>query len=334
MKLQKILLTFILVNISIANAELIVVGTNAVNFGTHSAHEARKTDFIIKNTGKTTVNIIRINRFCSCIATHCPKMQIEPGEEISITVTVLPDSVYGYYSKNVLVETTDPAGRTIFLSVSGTAVPLVNILPSSMIYAGRLPLNKEWVQKFELEASNSGVELGTIEQESNFPVKIDFVKLPVSNSLRWQLVVTLEPPQRPGSWQCKIKIPVRSPEGHPPLVIGITAKIGNELYTVPQIVQVLFSTEPFIRGIRLHTSSGSSVINPNDVKITPSYSGLTFNIKKDPRDGTLVMTASINQEFMKLLFEKGKQNVTVEVPGFAPATITFQPVGSPPSQHR
>lgn len=333
MQIKQIFLVVVITNVlNMASAELVIVGTNEVNFGTHPAYETKKTNFIIKNTGKTVVNIIRVNKSCTCIETSCSKMQANPGEEIPISVTVLPDSVYGYYRKNILVETTDPITRVIILSVSGTAVPLVNVLPSATIYAGRLPLKQEWIQKFELEASTHGVELDSVEHESNFPVKIEVVKLPLSNLLRWQLTLTLEPPQHAGSLQCKIKIPIRSPEGHPPIVIGVDAKIGSELFAVPQTVPVPFSTQPVVRVVRLRTSEGNALVHSNDVKIS-SLQGLACNIKKDPRDGTLVMTATLTPEFIKLLFEKGKQDITVDVQGMTPATITFQPVGTLPSSN-
>lgn len=333
MQIKQIFLAVLIAHVSnIASAELVVVGTNEVDFGTHPAHEAKKTNFIIKNTGETVVNIIRVNKSCTCIETSCSKMQANPGEEIPVLVTVLPDSVYGYYRKNILVETTDPIARVIILSVTGTAMPLVNVRPSATIYAGRLPLKQEWVQKFELEASTSGVELGSVEHESNFPVKIEVVKLPLSNVLRWQLTLTLAPPLHAGNWQCKIKIPIRSPEGHPPIVIGVDAKIGNELFAVPQTVPIPLSTQPVVRVVRLRTSERNAVVHPNDVKVPPLH-GLTFNIKKDPRDGTLVMTVTLTPEFVKLLFEKGKQDITVEVQEMTPATITFQPVGTPSSSN-
>ena len=90
------------------NAAHIAFKSNVVQMGVMNSGSVRYKKIIIKNTGKSILNIIKIETDCSCTMLKLPSNKILPGE--SIVTSVKYDSLFkeGKQSKLIKLYTNDP----------------------------------------------------------------------------------------------------------------------------------------------------------------------------------------------------------------------------------
>ena len=84
---------------------------------------------------------------------------LEAGQETSLTVTIPANSVSGDFSKAVFLETDAPGQEFLKLTVSGTAVPAVEVRPKSEVYLGRLQPDEERTCVFRLVPASPEMKL-------------------------------------------------------------------------------------------------------------------------------------------------------------------------------
>lgn len=77
--------------------------------------------FVVKNTGDSSLVVVRVQSSCGCTVASHPREPIAPGEEASITVTYLPTGRPGPFEKNVWVYTNSVPRRTT-LTIKGSVV--------------------------------------------------------------------------------------------------------------------------------------------------------------------------------------------------------------------
>lgn len=309
-----------------AEAGIKVVGPDTVDFGTYSARERKIARFRIRNAGKKTVRILRIYKTCICATAKCDKSELVAGEEASIEIVILPNSIYGYYSKPTYFENTDINNQFLGVTVKGTAVPLVEIKPHDFIYAGRVDTNKECKVSFDLIATESGVKLGKPELKGNHPAEATMN--PVTgggDSSNYRLNVRLLPIPASGDFQCGIKIPVLSPTNNPPLSLGITGKVGIEMIAFPGTFRLVISTNDVIRSFNLRVLGDSTrVFDPSQLKL-PSENGVKCEIKRAGDGRTIDVSAAFSPEFVKEVFAQGKMELNFGMPGIASARVVCLP---------
>ena len=129
------------------------------DLGRFSAWDAQTQTFTVRNTGESAVNLLRVRSSCSCLAADFQPCTLEAGQETSLTVTIPANSVSGDFSKAVFLETDAPGQEFLKLTVSGTAIPAVEIQPRCEIYLGRLQPGEEQVCVFRLVPANSEMSL-------------------------------------------------------------------------------------------------------------------------------------------------------------------------------
>jgi len=101
---------------------------------------------------------------------------LAPGAEAVLTVTILADSIFGPYRKSVFVETADPQHRVLQFTVTGDALPLVDVQPKRELNAGRLALGQEWRQTFTLTCTNPADTLGPPKLDTNYPAEASIAR--------------------------------------------------------------------------------------------------------------------------------------------------------------
>lgn len=67
---------------------------------------------------------------------------LSPGQETLFTVTLPANSVSGAFVRTIYLETDAPGQEFLTVSVSGTAVPVVEVLPKQEVYLGRVSAGK------------------------------------------------------------------------------------------------------------------------------------------------------------------------------------------------
>lgn len=108
----------------------------SVDFGVFSSWENRTAAFTAKNIHSRPISILRVRSSCSCTIVDFKPCTLALGEDAHITVSIPKNTLSGKFSKTVYVETDVPGQEFLKLTVSGTAIPAVDIQPKSEVYHG------------------------------------------------------------------------------------------------------------------------------------------------------------------------------------------------------
>ena len=131
-------------------AQPLSVSPVSFDLGRFPAWKAQAKTFTIRNTGESAVHLLLVRSSCSCLAADFQPSTLEAGQETAVTVTIPANSVSGDFSKAVFLETGAPGQEFLKLTVSGTAIPAVEVQPKSEVYLGRLQPGEERVCVFRL----------------------------------------------------------------------------------------------------------------------------------------------------------------------------------------
>ncbi len=88
----------------IASAQPLSVSPVSFDLERFPAWKSQSKIFTIRNTGESTVNLLRVRSSCSCLAADFQPCTLEAGQETSLTVPIPANSVSGDFSKAVFLE--------------------------------------------------------------------------------------------------------------------------------------------------------------------------------------------------------------------------------------
>ena len=164
----RLLLTilFTVFALRLAFAQPLSVSPASFDLGRFPAWKAQTKTFTIRNTGESTVNLLRVRSSCSCLAADFRPCALEAGQETSLTVTIPARSVSGDFSKAVFLETDAPGQEFLRLVVSGTAIPAVEVRPKSEVYLGRLQPDEERTCVFRLVPASPEMKLRLLSADA------------------------------------------------------------------------------------------------------------------------------------------------------------------------
>jgi hypothetical protein len=325
MKYILILLLFItgafpVLSEEIKTGKIEAVGPASIDFGKYPAAEKKVATYKIRNAGNDVLRIINVRKTCGCASATCNKKELKPKEEAEVEVVILPDSIFGLYSKNTFVESSDPNNRFLCLTVGGNAIPLVEIKPQNEVNAGRILTNKTWTQSFELTGNDPALKLGIPLVESNYKVKTVFTNT-AQVPVKYRLDATLLPADKSGDITCSVKIPVLFPTNRLPIKICISGRIGLELSAIPGIVYLPVSDQETARNISLRLlGQRTRVLDPKTLKL-PEHKDIKFEVKQDTDGKGLIVTAKFSPDFTKQLFADEKIPLLFEIPGASSAQV-------------
>jgi hypothetical protein len=210
---------------------------SSVDFGRYPANEERTASFILKNSGMGELKLLRISKTCGCSEATASKLQLGPGEEAKIDVSILKESLSGNFAKNVFVETNALGNRLLQLQVAGNAIPLVEIKPKAIIDLGRIAPGGNLKQSFLLSPVGAAPFVpGKPRSEGNCENVL--AELKKAEGGAWALdVVLTSAPMAKGSVKVKVAVPILEPEGWKPLELLLTARIGAELLATPSSIE-------------------------------------------------------------------------------------------------
>ena len=143
----------------IASAQQLSVSPASFDLGRFPAWKSQTQTFAVRNTGESAVKLLRVRSSCSCLAADFQPCTLKAGRETAVTVAIAASSVSGDFSKAVFLETDAPGQEFLKLTVSGTAVPAVEVQPKREVYLGRLQSDEERVCVFRLIPANSEMSL-------------------------------------------------------------------------------------------------------------------------------------------------------------------------------
>ena len=320
---MKLLLTCLLIA-STAMAEeagrIEVVGKDSIDFGKHPAREKKVAAYRIRNSGEGKLEILNIRKTCGCASATCDKKVLETNETANVEVVILPNAIFGLYSKNTFVESSDPGNKFLRLTVAGDSIPLIEVSPSMEVNAGRIKTNSSWTQSFSLVATEPSVVLGDLKTESNYKVEPTLERMNAEGS-NHRLEITLLPSAESGDFRCTMSIPVISPSNHPPIKVAVTGRIGTELSAIPGIAYLSLSDDPQTRVFAMRVlGERTRILKPEELTM-PEHKDLSFRVKSDARGNGLEVTAMFGSEFVKELYAEENIQLEFKIPGRSSALV-------------
>jgi uncharacterized protein DUF1573 len=222
MKCIILFLTLIVTVFNCAASPMIKLdGKKITDFGTFPANKKQSTTFVIKNTGDQDLKITKIRKTCGCSATKLSKEIIQPGQSATLIADIKENSIAGPFSKNIYVESNAKNFRFLRLTLSGKAVPLLQVFPKKFLYMGVLTSEKSSSYSFKFKATQADVKLRLMPSKANFPIQTSLKKL---NDKEFSLTVTATPDKPNQFLNAKIFVNVSFPKGWSPIKIKLMGK--------------------------------------------------------------------------------------------------------------
>lgn len=105
-------LVFFACHIFANNSPCISIENPVINLGNVDPEEGDKeASFVIKNTGRSPLQLTRLIVSCSCVKTQLGSSLIQPGEETSLNVTFYPPYKNGEWRDHIVIESNDPKNK-------------------------------------------------------------------------------------------------------------------------------------------------------------------------------------------------------------------------------
>lgn len=108
------------------------IPATAFDFGKISEDRPLTHTFVIKNSGTSPLHIEDVDPDCACTVPKYDK-SIPPGSEGAITLTIKPYSVIHKFKKETKVRLNDPDQPRLVLTMTGVAIPFIEITPSHIV---------------------------------------------------------------------------------------------------------------------------------------------------------------------------------------------------------
>jgi hypothetical protein len=102
-------------------------------FGEVENSQTIEHDFILRNDGNTTLEIVKAKPSCGCTVASISNKQIEPGGTATIKAKLNLQGREGKQHKSITVESNDPDTKTLSLLLRGTAIALVSVRPRTIM---------------------------------------------------------------------------------------------------------------------------------------------------------------------------------------------------------
>ena len=148
-----------------ASAECLSVVPASVDFGSFPAWEERSHAVAVRNLQEKPVSLQGVRSSCNCMLADFRPCMLSPGQEASFTVTLPANSVSGAFVRTIYLETDAPGQEFLAVSVLGTAVPVVEVLPKPEVYIGRLGAGKAQSFLFRLVPASPDMVLRLLPTE-------------------------------------------------------------------------------------------------------------------------------------------------------------------------
>jgi hypothetical protein len=117
---------------AVAGTPQATIGQTTFDFGKIYENQPLTHTFLIQNTGTAPLSIEDVDPDCACTVAKYDKI-IPPGGQGSITLTLKPYSVIHQFKKDTKVTLNDPDHHLLNLSLTGVALPFIEIQPSYIV---------------------------------------------------------------------------------------------------------------------------------------------------------------------------------------------------------
>jgi len=234
----------------------------AFDWGKAKGHTTVRTDFIFKNIGNGTLEILNVKPACSCTVPQEYTRIVEPGGTGHIPVELATGKYSGRVTKTINVESNCEGDRkTITLTMQGEVWQVIQVEPPSASF-GRLEQQVETERVIKIQSNiDAPLELADVESSSKTFTVTHREKEP---GKVYELVVKAVPPFSPGSNSGRITFKTNYPE-FPTMELQAYAYAPELVEVTPPTITVpLGSRTPIKRKVQIrnHHTKPFKVSNP------------------------------------------------------------------------
>lgn len=204
-------------------AALVVAGAASADFKEYPANLRKEAFFTLANNGTSPAKITAVQGTCGCAEATVAKRELAPGETTELKAAILPESIFGNYSKAVFVRTDAKDQPVLVLMLNGNARPLLDVHPSGIVYAGVLTAGGAWKQSFRIKPQQAGVTFGVPVTDCNYPAAIE-VKPEIGGSVL--VTATVDLAEAKGDLRLAVRVPVEQPAGWKAAEMKATGKVA------------------------------------------------------------------------------------------------------------
>ena len=106
------------------------------SFGSVYQGTVVKHVFTLRNAGKDTLQIENVRSSCGCTVAMVDKKNVAPGESTLVEASFNSDRFAGHVSKDIYVQSNDPAQPVTKLSLTGEVKVDLSISPGTIYFSG------------------------------------------------------------------------------------------------------------------------------------------------------------------------------------------------------
>lgn len=187
--------------------------------------------FVVRNRGKADLVIEDVKPACGCTVAQFDKV-IAPGSEGKIELVLDGERVHGEFAKTAIVKTNDPEHPELTLTIAGTEIPFMKMVPEGTVYLhGRFD---EAVEKtVTLSSNEKDFALAITGVTSNIDDKITYKVEPAAKKGEFVLRVQKKTDVPPSSAYGAITIKTNS-EKSPETVLQVHVLSKGSISVTPQ----------------------------------------------------------------------------------------------------
>lgn len=184
-------------------------------------------DFIVRNTGKSPLQIKKVQANCECIKTEYDQV-VQPGAQGKISIKIDSRGRGGSFFKFILVSSNDPIQPQLRLQLKGLIQPLISMQPGNLISFEGV---SGTVQAKAIDLKATSVKLFHIARtETNIPNKITYEVEPISDGKHYRLKVMNK--TEAGIYNGFIKLFTDLPD-NPEVIVEVKGKIRDVISVLP-----------------------------------------------------------------------------------------------------
>ncbi|MCH7995354.1 MAG: glycogen/starch/alpha-glucan phosphorylase, partial [Planctomycetes bacterium] len=217
-----------------AGPAIIVAEKPIHDFGEKWIGPALDHTFLIKNDGKSTLEISSVRPSCGCtIAGKYPK-KIAPGETGEFPFKIQSKKLRGKYEKSIKIYSNDPDTPELQLKLKGVCKRYVDVVPTNA-YFGKITTDEP--RENVLKITNNTEEPFEVSLSKAEDGKFKFELVETQKGKEYELHIKIDPPYAPGSLRGTTNL-ITSVEAQKEIRIGATARIPERLEVQPPSIVI------------------------------------------------------------------------------------------------
>lgn len=210
------------------------------DFGQTWVGDVLQHTFKIKNDGKATLNIEKVQPGCGCTKAGTHPNKLEPGESGDFSFSLNSAKLNGPYEKMITITTNDPTNPNLKLKLKGEAKQFVNVAPTAANFGKIIGGDP---QERVLKITNNTDKPLELTMEETPGSKFKFELVETEKGKAYDLKVTLAPPFDQANLNTQLKIKTNV-EKQPSIDINAIATVPPRLELQPTEITVIDPAGP------------------------------------------------------------------------------------------